>query len=61
MDVSIRTLVEDPRRLGKGLSGELAGYLSALRGSYRVVCSIDEDSKVITVVRIDHRRSVYHG
>ena len=52
-------LAENPRRLGKGLSGQLAGYHSARRGSYRVVYSITDDPGVITVVRIDHRRDVY--
>ena len=53
-------LADNPRRLGKPLSGNLAGYHSARRGSYRVVYSITDNPRVITVVRIDHRRSVYH-
>lgn len=53
-------LADNPRRLGKPLSGNLAGYHSARRGSYRVVYSITDNPEVITVVRIDHRRSVYH-
>lgn len=52
-------LAEDPRRLGKPLSGDLAGYQSARRGAYRVVYSITEDLRLISVVRIDHRRNVY--
>lgn len=55
-------LAQNPRRLGKGLTGQLAGYHSARRGSYRVVYSITDitdDLGVITVVRIDHRRDVY--
>ena len=53
-------LADNPRRLGNPLSGNLAGYHSARRGSYRVVYSITDDPRMITVVRIDHRRSVYH-
>lgn len=53
-------LATNPRRLGKPLSGELIGYHSARRGSYRVVYRITDDPAVITVLRIDHRRSVYH-
>ena len=58
-------LAENPRRLGEGLSGQLAAYHSARRGSYRVVYSttdftdITDSPGVITVVRIDHRRVVY--
>jgi len=53
-------LAENPRRLGKALSGNLAGYHAARRGSYRVVYSIADNPNVITVLRIDHRRTVYH-
>jgi mRNA-degrading endonuclease RelE of RelBE toxin-antitoxin system len=45
---------------GKSLSRELAGYHSARRGAYRVVCRIDDAARVVHVVRIDHRSSVYH-
>lgn len=53
-------LSENPRRLGKPLSGHLTGQYSARRGSYRVVYRITDGPDVITVLRIDHRRSVYH-
>lgn len=53
-------LAENPRRLGKPLTGKLAGYHSARRGSYRVVYMISEDPPVIAVDRVDHRRRVYH-
>jgi len=53
-------LADNPRRLGKPLSGSLAGHHSARRGSYRVVYTIADNPSVIHVVRIDHRRSVYH-
>ena len=52
-------LAENPRRLGKALSGNLAGYHAARRGSYRVVYRIADNPNVITVLRIDHRRTVY--
>lgn len=53
-------LAENPRRLGKPLVGSLAGHHAARRGSYRVVYRITDDPNVVTVVRIEHRRSVYH-
>jgi len=53
-------LADNPRRLGKPLAGQLAGYHSARRGSYRVVYEIIDKPPVIIVVRIDHRRTVYH-
>jgi mRNA interferase RelE/StbE len=50
---------ENPRQLGKPLVGELAGLFSARRGDYRLIYSIDEISRVVTVHRIQHRDSVY--
>src|SRR5579875_499327 len=38
---------------------ELAGYLSARRGAYRVVYRLIEDDSVIHVVRIEYRADVY--
>ncbi|MGH8936260.1 MAG: type II toxin-antitoxin system RelE family toxin [Acidimicrobiia bacterium] len=52
-------LLEEPRRVGKPLTRELAGYLAARRGPYRVVYRIDEVASVVEVVRIDHRSRVY--
>lgn len=53
------TLAENPRRLGKPLTGQLAGCHSARRGSYRVVYRIIDETNVIDVLRVDHRRIVY--
>ncbi len=50
---------ENPRRLGKPLVGELVGLFSARRGDYRVIYSIDDAAGVVTVHRIQHRRSAY--
>jgi mRNA-degrading endonuclease RelE of RelBE toxin-antitoxin system len=52
-------LVEEPRRVGKPLLHRLAGYWSARRGAYRVVYAIDEGSRLVLVVRIEHRADVY--
>ncbi len=57
-------LLENPARVGKPLSLELEGYLSARRGAYRIVYRIEEDDSasradVVHVVRIDHRADVY--
>jgi mRNA interferase RelE/StbE len=52
-------LVAEPRRVGKPLMHQLAGYWSARRGAYRVVYAIDEQKRLILVVRIEHRADVY--
>jgi mRNA-degrading endonuclease RelE of RelBE toxin-antitoxin system len=51
-------LLEDPQRVGKPLAIELAGYLVARRGAYRIVYRIQE-GRFVCVVRIDHRADVY--
>lgn len=54
-------LLDDPQRVGKPLTRELAGYHSARRGAYRVVYQINEAARTVHVVRIDHRSDVYHS
>jgi mRNA interferase RelE/StbE len=52
-------LLEEPKRVGKPLVRQLAGYWSARRGAYRVVYAIDEQNQRVLVVRIEHRADVY--
>jgi mRNA-degrading endonuclease RelE of RelBE toxin-antitoxin system len=54
-------LLDNPHRVGKALTRELADYHSARRGAYRVVYRIDEAARTVHVVRIDHRADVYHA
>jgi len=54
-------LAENPHRVGKPLRGELSGQWSARRGQYRIVYVIHEQTVVVTVVRVAHRRDVYHA
>lgn len=52
-------LAENPRRVGKPLTGELSGFWSARRGTYRVIYAIDDQVITVTIIRIGHRREVY--
>jgi mRNA interferase RelE/StbE len=52
-------LRQDPWRVSKPLHDELEGFRGARRGEYRVVLSIDEEPRIVNVVRIDHRADVY--
>lgn len=52
-------LLENPRRLGAPLRGELEGIWSARRGTYRILYRIDEDNREVIVLRIGHRGEVY--
>jgi len=59
-DEQATSTAQDLVEQGKPLSRELAGYHSARRGAYRVAYRIDDAARVVHVVRIDHRSSVYH-
>ena len=51
---------EDPRSIGEPLRGErLGAYWKYRVGDYRLICSIQDQRIVVTVVRIGHRRDVY--
>ena len=52
-------LSKNPRRVGKPLERELAGFYSARRGPYRILYSIDDGHIVVEVLRVDHRSDVY--
>jgi len=52
-------LLENPHRVGKKLRGELAGRYAARRGAYRVAYRIDQASRRIVVLRVEHRADVY--
>ena len=52
-------LVQQPRRVGKPLRGDLAGVWSARRGTYRVLYRLRDEPREVIVLRIEHRRDVY--
>jgi mRNA-degrading endonuclease RelE of RelBE toxin-antitoxin system len=53
-------LAENPHRVGKLLFGPLAGCHGARRGTYRIVYRIDESTRTVHVLDIDHRSQIYH-
>lgn len=52
-------LCENPHRVGRTLRNDLEGMWSARRGSFRVIYTIDDDKRLVSVLRVDHRRDVY--
>lgn len=52
-------IAANPQRLGKPLRFELEGRWSARRGPYRVIYSIDEETRTVTVLTVAHRADVY--
>lgn len=52
-------LLENPHRVGKPLVRDLAGYMAARTGAYRIVYRFVEETSSVEVVRIDHRSRAY--
>lgn len=52
-------LPQNPARMTKPLTGDLAGYRSARRGDYRVIVRLDEVPHVVILQRVAHRAHVY--
>lgn len=52
-------LIENPRRVGKQLRGDLAGIHAARRGTYRVLYRINDEQHEVVILRIEHRRDAY--
>ena len=52
---------EDPRNVGEALKGSRFGELWRYRvGDYRLISRIEDEKSLILVLRIGHRREVYH-
>lgn len=52
-------ILENPRSRGKGLTSNLAGLWRYRVGDYRIICDIQDDKIIITVLRIAHRKEIY--
>ena len=59
MEFCDAALAVNPHRVGKPLSGPLAGYHDTRHGTYRSAYRIDESSRVVHVLDIDHRSEIY--
>ena len=51
--------LEDPRSSGKALAGNLAGRWRYRVSDYRLVCEIEDEKIIITILRIGHRKNIY--
>lgn len=50
---------ENPRRFGKTLVGNLKGVWRYRVQDYRILCHITDDSRMVRVVDVDHRKDIY--
>lgn len=45
--------------LGKKLQGEFAGFYALRSWPYRIVYEVDDTQKMVTIIRIRHRKNSY--
>lgn len=50
---------EDPRHFGGPLRSNLVGLWKFRVGSYRIICSINDEEMIVLILRVGHRRLVY--
>ena len=53
------SIAVNPYRAGKPLEEPFDGYYSARRGTYRIICRIDEAKHHVQIHSIRHRRDAY--
>ena len=54
-------LADDPRRVGAPLRKPFEGQRRARRGEYRVRYRIEDETRTVHVLDIDHRRDAYRS
>jgi len=52
-------VTENPRNFGKQLSGDKAGLWRYRIEDFRVICRLQDDTLVVLVVAVGHRKEVY--
>jgi mRNA interferase RelE/StbE len=52
-------MLQNPRQLGKPLSGEKAGLWRYRVRDYRIICQIRDKELWVVVVHVGHRSTVY--
>lgn len=61
IDLITGPLLQDPYRVGRELRHDLVGVYAARRGTYRVLYRIDAERRIVSVIRVDHRRDIYRS
>ena len=50
----------NPRIIGEALTGDKAGLWRYRIGNYRAICKIYDKELLILMVKVNHRKEVYH-
>lgn len=59
MSTRVSTL-KDPRTLAKPLKGNLSSLWRYRVGDYRIICDIQDEQIMVSVLTIGHRKSIYN-
>ncbi|MBS3138008.1 type II toxin-antitoxin system mRNA interferase toxin, RelE/StbE family [Candidatus Woesearchaeota archaeon] len=60
LEKKLQKLEEEPLAVGGNLAGNLHGYRSTrLARKFRLIFTIDENNKIVTLEALDHRKDVY--
>jgi mRNA interferase RelE/StbE len=51
----------NPRLFGQSLSGNKAGLWRYRVGNYRIICRIEDDTLVVFVIGVGHRKEIYES
>ena len=51
-------VLDDPRRVGKAMQGDQRAWRYRV-GDYRLICDIQDATRIVSVVRIGDRKEVY--
>ncbi len=50
---------DDPRKLGKALTGDKGGLWRYRIGDYRAICKLEDERLTVLVLEVGHRREIY--
>lgn len=51
----------NPRVFGQSLSGNKAGLWRYRTGNYRIICRIEDDTLIVLVLGVGHRKEIYEN
>jgi mRNA interferase RelE/StbE len=51
--------LDDPKSVGKALTGQLGDFWRYRVGDFRVICHVENEAVTVLVLRVSHRSSVY--
>lgn len=51
--------LDNPRQMGKALTGSFKGLWRYRIGDYRIICEIIDNELIIVAIEIGHRKDIY--